>query len=360
MKGGGFNFSGLSSLSKGLDKFKTDAQTGLGGITDKLNNAAQSGLGGITDKLNNAAQSGLGGITDKLNNAAQSGLGGITDKLNNAAQSGLEEGTNALNNFTQTVNSAVPTTPIIGTSESNPVVSGTTTTAATNPVVSGTTTTAATNPVVSGTTTTAATNPSAATAATNPVVSGTATTLAPGTAPVAPGTTVSNPVATAVTAAATIFSFANIIEWIKGNIGKTIFITIFVITAAILIYIFVSPKSKKEGFFESSKKDETKEQNSKQVKIDEVERQLQERINNINTNLTSLKKRMDDADIVKDNKPTNLAIAIQNNILAVKEAMMKIIAGLVVQTKMNNGALSVVSQTNAFQQGINDSLSKFK
>ena len=280
MKGGGFNFSGLSSLSKGLDKFKTDAQTGLGGITDKLNNAAQSGL---------------------------------------------EEGTNALNNFTQTVNSAVPTTPIIGTSESNPVVSGTTTTAATNPVVSGT-----------------------------------ATTLAPGTAPVAPGTTVSNPVATAVTAAATIFSFANIIEWIKGNIGKTIFITIFVITAAILIYIFVSPKSKKEGFFESSKKDETKEQNSKQVKIDEVERQLQERINNINTNLTTLKKRMDDADIVKDNKPTNLAIAIQNNILAVKEAMMKIIAGLVVQTKMNNGALSVVSQTNAFQQGINDSLSKFK
>ena len=103
-----------------------------------------------------------------------------------------------------------------------------------------------------------------------------------------------------------------------------------------------------------------KEQNSKQVKIDEVERQLQERISNINMNLTTLKKRMDDADIVKDNKPTNLAIAIQNNILAVKEAMMKIIAGLVVQTKMNNGALSVVSQTNAFQQGINDSLSKFK
>jgi hypothetical protein len=366
MKGGGFNFSGLSSLSKGLDKFKTDAQTGLGGITDKLNNAAQSGLGGITDKLNNAAQSGLGGITDKLNNAAQSGLGGITDKLNNAAQSGLEEGTNALNNFTQTVNSAVPTTPIIGTSESNLVVPGTTNPSATNLVVPGTTTTAATNPsaatnpVVPGTTTTAATNPSAATAVTNPVVSGTTTTAAPGTAPVAPGTTVSNPVATAVTAAATIFSFANIIEWIKGNIGKTIFITIFVITAAILIYIFVSPKSKKEGFFESSKKDETKEQNSKQVKIDEVERQLQERINNINTNLTSLKKRMDDADIVKDNKPTNLAIAIQNNILAVKEAMMKIIAGLVVQTKMNNGALSVVSQTNAFQQGINDSLSKFK
>jgi hypothetical protein len=116
----------------------------------------------------------------------------------------------------------------------------------------------------------------------------------------------------------------------------------------------------KEGFFGSDDPVETKEQNSKQVKVDAVERQLQDRITNINTNLTALKKRMDDADIVKNNKPTNLAIAIQNNILAVKEAMMKIIAGLVVQTKMNNGALNVVSQTNAFQQGINDSLKKFK
>jgi hypothetical protein len=68
----------------------------------------------------------------------------------------------------------------------------------------------------------------------------------------------------------------------------------------------------------------------------------------------ALKKKMDESDIIKDNKPTNLAIAIQNNILAVKEAMMKMIAGLVIQTKMNNGALNVVSQTNAFQQDIID------
>ena len=36
--------------------------------------------------------------------------------------------------------------------------------------------------------------------------------------------------------------------------------------------------------------------------------------------------------------------------------MMKIIAGLVVQTKMNNGAINVVSQTNAFQNEIDASL----
>ena len=127
----------------------------------------------------------------------------------------------------------------------------------------------------------------------------------------------------------------------------------------LMIMVF-TPKSKqkKEGFFGNDDPAQTKEQNSKQVKIDEVERQLQERITNINTNLTALKKRMDDADIVKDNKPTNLAIAIQNNILAVKEAMMKIIAGLVIQTKMSNGAINVVSQTNAFQQNIDEAINK--
>jgi hypothetical protein len=124
---------------------------------------------------------------------------------------------------------------------------------------------------------------------------------------------------------------------------------IVVIGAA--LYFIITEFLMKEGFGE-----DTKEENSKKVKIDEVERQLQDRITNINTNLTSLKTRMDNADIMKDNKPTNLAIAIQNNILAVKEAMMKIIAGLVIQTKMNNGALNVVSQTNAFQKNMTDSI----
>ena len=131
-------------------------------------------------------------------------------------------------------------------------------------------------------------------------------------------------------------------------------ISFIIMGIGVALYFFSSiiiKKIFKEGFGE-----DTKEENSKKVKIDEVERQLQDRITSINTNLTSLKNRMDNADIVKDNKPTNLAIAIQNNILAVKEAMMKIIAGLVIQTKMNNGALNVVSQTNAFQKTMTDSI----
>ena len=139
---------------------------------------------------------------------------------------------------------------------------------------------------------------------------------------------------------------------IAGHKTKSQYMLYFLIFLSIGFLIWkIVEYSVKEGFGE-----DTKEENSKKVKIDEVERQLQDRITSINTNLTSLKTRMDNADIVKDNKPTNLAIAIQNNILAVKEAMMKIIAGLVIQTKMNNGALNVVSQTNAFQKNMTDSI----
>lgn len=147
--------------------------------------------------------------------------------------------------------------------------------------------------------------------------------------------------------------------WIQNNSstllipGLAIVLLIFLVGLFInLIYPFT--KTKKKPILSILTSEETKEENSKQVKINEVEKQLEERITNINTNLTALKKKMDESDIIKDNKPTNLAIAIQNNILAVKEAMMKMIAGLVIQTKMNNGALNVVSQTNAFQQDIID------
>ena len=147
--------------------------------------------------------------------------------------------------------------------------------------------------------------------------------------------------------------------WIQNNSstllipGLAIVLLIFLVGLFInLIYPFT--KSKKNPILSILTSEETKEENSKQVKINEVEKQLEERITNINTNLMALKKKMDESDIIKDNKPTNLAIAIQNNILAVKEAMMKMIAGLVIQTKMNNGALNVVSQTNAFQQDIID------
>jgi hypothetical protein len=185
--------------------------------------------------------------------------------------------------------------------------------------------------------------PSVTAQVTPPSVTTTATPEAPPSVTPPSVTTTATPEAT--TWFAKIKPFLTIENSIISFIIMGIGIALYFFSSIIIKKIF------KEGFGE-----DTKEENSKKVKIDEVERQLQDRITSINTNLTSLKKRMDDADIVKDNKPTNLAIAIQNNILAVKEAMMKIIAGLVIQTKMNNGALNVVSQTNAFQKNMTDSI----
>jgi hypothetical protein len=218
--------------------------------------------------------------------------------------------------------------------------------------VAGTTVTPVAASESSGTTVT----PVAGSSVTAPVAESESSVTAPvaGANPVAtPAPVAEAPTATppeATTWFAKIKPFLTIENSIISLIIMGICVVLYLVLSIIIKKIF------KEGFFGSDDLVDTKEENSKKVKIDEVERQLQDRITNINTNLTSLKKRMDDADIVKDNKPTNLAIAIQNNILAVKEAMMKIIAGLVIQTKMNNGALNVVSKTNAFQKNMTNSI----
>ena len=60
------------------------------------------------------------------------------------------------------------------------------------------------------------------------------------------------------------------------------------------------------------------------------------------SNLVKLQNSYDKSE----GRVTNLAIAIQNNILAVKEGMQKIIAAAIVQSRMTKGAMSVVKTTN--------------
>ena len=219
----------------------------------------------------------------------------------------------------------LPNLSAINTATNAAINTATTTTVATTPVATTPVATTVATPVANTVATTVATTPATTPVATTPATINTATQGDTWFSKIKPFLTIEN----------------SIISFIIMGIG----VALYFFSSIIIKKIF------KEGFGE-----DTKEENSKKVKIDEVERQLQDRITSINTNLTSLKNRMDNADIVKDNKPTNLAIAIQNNILAVKEAMMKIIAGLVIQTKMNNGALNVVSQTNAFQKTMTDSI----
>ena len=79
-------------------------------------------------------------------------------------------------------------------------------------------------------------------------------------------------------------------------------------------------------------------------------------ISKINAEKTAFDKKMEvyDSNLVKlqrsydksEGRVTNLAIAIQNNILAIKEGMQKILAAAIVQSRMTKGAMSVV-KTNA-------------
>jgi hypothetical protein len=67
------------------------------------------------------------------------------------------------------------------------------------------------------------------------------------------------------------------------------------------------------------------------------------KIDNYDKNFVKLQRIYDKSEV----QVTNLAIAIQNNILAIKEGMQKIIAAAIVQSRMTKGAMSVVKTTKS-------------
>jgi hypothetical protein len=58
------------------------------------------------------------------------------------------------------------------------------------------------------------------------------------------------------------------------------------------------------------------------------------------------------------NKDKNVATTIQGNILALKESMQKIIAGLVISKNMKNGILTTTKNTKLLTDNLNKSLAK--
>ena len=76
----------------------------------------------------------------------------------------------------------------------------------------------------------------------------------------------------------------------------------------------------------------------------------------VNANMDQLQ----DAYNKSEGKVNNLAIAIQNNILAIKEGMQKVVAGMMVQKHINDGNLTVVKQTRNYDKKYNDLLNAVK
>lgn len=87
-------------------------------------------------------------------------------------------------------------------------------------------------------------------------------------------------------------------------------------------------------------------QNPVVQKINDVKYVLDQNMNIVNANMD----RLQDAYNKSEGKTNNLAIAIQNNILAVKEGLQKIIASLVIQQHMQDGNLTVVKQTKNYDK----------
>ena len=94
--------------------------------------------------------------------------------------------------------------------------------------------------------------------------------------------------------------------------------------------------------------------------MDDTKNQLNRKISKANQELNFLKEKIANADLYKNKQNTNLAIAIQNNILAVKEGMQKIIASLIIQKHMNNGVLKMTNGTKTLNDSLRVSLNKIK
>ncbi len=65
-----------------------------------------------------------------------------------------------------------------------------------------------------------------------------------------------------------------------------------------------------------------------------------------------------EAETYNKNRNNNLAIALQNNILAIKEGMQKIIASLIIQRHMNNGVFKMTSGTKTLTDSIREAMKK--
>ena len=94
------------------------------------------------------------------------------------------------------------------------------------------------------------------------------------------------------------------------------------------------------------------------TRVDDINTEFNNRIKITDASYSVLDKKVNEADLYKNKQNTNLAIAIQTNILAVKEGMQKIIASLIIQKHMNNGILKMTNSSKIFNDSLRDGINK--
>jgi len=115
----------------------------------------------------------------------------------------------------------------------------------------------------------------------------------------------------------------------------------------------------KDGIMDAEKKI------TQQIVMNPVVKSLDDATNKMNSALSSvskdvagLKQKIDNANTKTDTKSATLAITLQNNILALKEGMKKVIASLIIQRHVNNGTIKMMSGTRTLQESVRAAVNK--
>ena len=92
--------------------------------------------------------------------------------------------------------------------------------------------------------------------------------------------------------------------------------------------------------------------------LDDATNKMNDALANVSKDVKSLKEKVDDAELYKDKKTSALAVSLQNNILALKEGMQKVIASLIVQRHISNGTIKMMNGTRSLQESVRLAVNK--
>ena len=92
--------------------------------------------------------------------------------------------------------------------------------------------------------------------------------------------------------------------------------------------------------------------------LDDATNKMNSALSSISKDVVGLKKKIDDMNESKDTENATLAITLQNNILALKEGMKKVIASLIIQRHVNNGTIKMMSGTRTLQESVRAAVNK--
>jgi hypothetical protein len=92
--------------------------------------------------------------------------------------------------------------------------------------------------------------------------------------------------------------------------------------------------------------------------LDNATNKMNHALSSVSKDVNMLKEKVDDSELYKDKKNTTLAIELQNNILALKEGMQKVIASLIIQRHVSNDTIKMMSGTRTLQESVRAAVNK--